>query len=443
MSSLPADFILEVSRRGSWTVVAASYRGPQHIGDGTPRQDAFAVFEDSRGAICVATADGLGSKDHSELGASFAVEQGAKFLQAELDNKPARDWFFSKLQADFVAEARRNGVSPESCATTVQYLRVTPDGYVDYMRLGDGAAVMFDTEFRWMGGADKSRMGVSDLSMRGAEHNVQWRRPDTDPVEVFMLFTDGLEQVFKRNNEPHVDYLRGMVDALRKSDPTDVPLLMHRLMSLKEGDLNDDRTLVVALRSADAPARPYPSKPVAFEPKSQVPAKPAKGVVDRWRDRIATAAVKVESKAARTHPKPIKAAQEDDQSVGLLDRPEVMYGVVALVFLASVIALTFVFFVWVLPGLNGTPEAPVQPMPTAVEDATPAETVTPADTPTEPVAETPLETHSVAEEPAADAPAEDQAEEPEVAPEASDQSVPELRPGWIDTSNGPASQTQP
>ena len=92
----PSDVALDIRRIGPWRLFCASYRGLQHVDDGSPRQDAFALT-DAGAALNIAVADGLGSANLSHIGAQMACDRGVAMLSHAPPNGP--DDFQSIYQA--------------------------------------------------------------------------------------------------------------------------------------------------------------------------------------------------------------------------------------------------------------------------------------------------------------------------------------------------------
>jgi hypothetical protein len=116
-----------------------------------------------------------------------------------------------------------------------------------------------------------------------------------------------------------------------------------------------------------------------------------------------------------------------------------MYAVIGLVVLLLLAALITTVINCLLPELNADNDPPV---PTAVEEVAPLETVTRLETPLGPGIQEPAAEEPVAEEPMG---TQQPTEIPELAPDAANQVAPEtqLRPSWMENPAGPGSAPQP
>ncbi|MGA9874341.1 MAG: protein phosphatase 2C domain-containing protein [Solirubrobacteraceae bacterium] len=95
------------------TVRAASVRGRMKRFQGGPRQDDFCLrVSDSRPAIVVAVADGMGSAKRSGLGAALAVRHAVEAVEEQLVDRaaPDLDWpsIFNRAAAALLVEHRRD-----------------------------------------------------------------------------------------------------------------------------------------------------------------------------------------------------------------------------------------------------------------------------------------------------------------------------------------------
>lgn len=73
---------------GEYSLAAVSLIGSSHAGKGISRQDAYAFGLDPRGRLCVAVADGLGSRPSSQLGARAFCEEVIRRAGSYQDDQP-------------------------------------------------------------------------------------------------------------------------------------------------------------------------------------------------------------------------------------------------------------------------------------------------------------------------------------------------------------------
>ena len=126
-----------------WKSFGASVRGPSHIAEGLPNQDAWAAFHHVWGDGIVVS-DGVGSKPFSNFGSHAvcrAVERAAHAccVSGEIE----RNSLFSSLQDNWLRLIAP--LEPRDCAATC-LLALRMDGAMHLGMLGDGlaAAVMRD-----------------------------------------------------------------------------------------------------------------------------------------------------------------------------------------------------------------------------------------------------------------------------------------------------------
>jgi hypothetical protein len=258
---LPADVALEVCRLGGWRLVCASYRGLQHVADGSPRQDAFALtYADA--AINVAVADGLGSANLSHIGAQLACERGVRIL-AQAAPRARADFqkVYEQIQAEFFNNAKQAQAAPREFATTLQLLRIDRHGCW-YARLGDGGGVLVDrNRVKWLGGSDRSDMGVSNLSDPTALSRLECDAFPASGVVAFLLFSDGLEDIFldEDKQNAHEENVRKMIVLVQKNELRDLVRSINNFLSSDFGkDLKDDKTIIVGVLDHSELGPPLP-----------------------------------------------------------------------------------------------------------------------------------------------------------------------------------------
>ncbi|MFL6798058.1 MAG: protein phosphatase 2C domain-containing protein [Xanthobacteraceae bacterium] len=276
MQDIPADVALQIRQVGDWRLICASYRGLQHVEDGTPRQDAFAI-EYANDAINLAVADGLGSANLSHLGADLACRQGVHLLARARPR--ARDDFagvYDTIQGEIRQRAVGLHMGARELATTLQLLRIDGEGFW-YGRLGDGGCVLVDdASVKWMGGLDRSTLGVSNLSDREALARLEWECVSPAGVKAFLIFSDGVEDIFleEGKREPHQENVRKIVRIVRDQNIEQLINLFNKFLSSDGGkDLKDDKTIIagVLTRAAKPPRSTLTKNDVQFIDQPSVP----------------------------------------------------------------------------------------------------------------------------------------------------------------------------
>jgi serine/threonine protein phosphatase PrpC len=79
------DVVLDGLAAWPYDIAAASVIGTAHVAGGSTRQDAYAFGLDPSGRLCVAVADGLGSRPASQLGARAFCEEVVRCTMAGAD----------------------------------------------------------------------------------------------------------------------------------------------------------------------------------------------------------------------------------------------------------------------------------------------------------------------------------------------------------------------
>lgn len=126
-----------------WQHWGASVRGPLHIRENLPNQDAFVTRQYSWGHV-IAVSDGLGSRQHSDVGARAACNAVLAVARTMARTRRIRihdalrllhaNWLFAL-----------EGYSPYDCAATCLFAIQRPD-FILLGQLGDGAVICNGTE---------------------------------------------------------------------------------------------------------------------------------------------------------------------------------------------------------------------------------------------------------------------------------------------------------
>lgn len=132
-----------------WKSFGASVRGPSHITEGLPNQDAWMSFHHAWGDGIVVS-DGVGSKPFSNFGsdaaclavgcAALACRIKAEISRAEVN----RDYLFERIQHYWLSNI--NPLEPRDCSATCLFAFRFGDGLIHLGMLGDGlvAAIKSD-----------------------------------------------------------------------------------------------------------------------------------------------------------------------------------------------------------------------------------------------------------------------------------------------------------
>jgi hypothetical protein len=216
-------------------------------------------------AINLAVADGLGSADLSHVGADLACRRGVELLARETPRE-RRDFesLYENLQGEVREKAGTLKTSPKELATTLQLLRIDGEGFW-YGRLGDGGCVLVaDEGVKWLGGFDRSLLGVSNLSDQKALSRLEWDAVPADGVNGFLIFSDGVEDIFleEGKRKAHAENIHKMVRLVRDQNLEQLISLFNKFLSSDGGkDLRDDKTII--------------PPPLTHETKARRPREPA------------------------------------------------------------------------------------------------------------------------------------------------------------------------
>lgn len=196
-----------------WKSFGASVRGPGHIANGTPNQDAWASFHHSWGDGIVIS-DGLGSKPFSNIGSDVAcraVEFAAHCCcdKTEIDH----DFLSHCIKTNWLS--RISPLEPRDCAATCLFAFRLGDGAIHLGMLGDGLAAAVKSNGSVVSLSEDKSQGFSNITT-ALSLNVSakdWRHLsllEEDCVAI-LLCTDGVSDDLE-----NVDgFVKGVVEAHR------------------------------------------------------------------------------------------------------------------------------------------------------------------------------------------------------------------------------------
>ena len=181
--------------RGDWSWIGSSVRGPRHLVEGTPNQDAWRVCCRNRFFVAV-VCDGLGSRTHSGFGARAAcravVAAAGSWSRAHSSSTEA---LLRLIHAQWTVELGER--AREECATTCLFALFTTDGRGLLGQLGDGL-IYFRS--RSLSGVMVGSVAQGDFTNEttglGIATNLSaWSTtelPSTSPGDCLMIATDGV-----------------------------------------------------------------------------------------------------------------------------------------------------------------------------------------------------------------------------------------------------------
>lgn len=176
-----------------WKSFGASVRGPSHIAEGLPNQDAWAKFHHVWGDGIVVS-DGVGSKPFSSFGshaACIAVEFAARAYCT--GGGIGYKSLFSNIQANwlrFVAP-----LEPRDCAATCLFA-LHLDGVIHLGMLGDGLAAIVKSDGAVVSLSENKTQGFSNitnaLSSKVSTNDWQHLTLPREQCIAVLLCTDGV-----------------------------------------------------------------------------------------------------------------------------------------------------------------------------------------------------------------------------------------------------------
>ena len=248
-------------------MVGASVRGTSHEKSGQPCQDAHAWLVRPDGIGIIAVADGAGSAEFADIGATIAVKVAMESVAVGLDsgNDTAplsiEDNRYKFILTDAVqaaknaveAEAISRKISPRALASTLIVV-IACRGLVAAVQIGDGATVasagsgnVFAVTTPKHGEyLNETTFLVSPNALSDMQLVIQ--RGDSTHVAVF---SDGLQMLALKmpGNTPHSPFFSPLFNYLdSQTDPVQAQeALMSFLQSPRLRDrADDDLTLVLA-----------------------------------------------------------------------------------------------------------------------------------------------------------------------------------------------------
>jgi hypothetical protein len=254
----------------TWRILSDSVAGTSHVSRGAPCQDAHVttVANTAAGPVLITVvADGAGSARYGEVGATLACATVCELAIRELaavgqvTREHALGWVRAARE-EIRAEAGRRAARPRDLACTL-LVAVVGEQEAAFAQIGDGAAVTDEGEgfapVFWPEPAEYAN--VTDfLTDEGIEDRVAFEILGR-PIHQVAVFTDGLQRLALdySTRRGHPGFFRPLFATLVASAPT--PELSQSFRAfLESAQVNsrtdDDKTLVLAVRTAQAPPSP-------------------------------------------------------------------------------------------------------------------------------------------------------------------------------------------
>lgn len=231
-----------------WIACGASITGPRHLDLHEPNQDAM-ILTGCRGGWIAATADGLGSRPRSALGARRAGQVTRRTLRAlpESFDLPEILPLIHQQWLEAIAPA-----NPRDAGTTLLFARVTSDGTLHAAQLGDGLLLTrCGGKFRCVT-PDRMGYGNQTWALESRHMQDQWSLATgqiTEPGDGVVLMTDGVADDLEPTQL--ADFLDALYHDLSKSNRRKGRRWLKSELDDWATPLHsDDKTLVAIFRTS-------------------------------------------------------------------------------------------------------------------------------------------------------------------------------------------------
>lgn len=245
----PSAIAVDGTTAGIFHVAAASIIGTGHLQGGQPRQDAYNLMLGGSGSLYVAIADGLGSRQASQLGAQLFTESvliAAAESESGTGSPPTAAQLLAQASmrtARVLTEVYRLENRDVACVGAVA---VFSAHRCDLARIGDVAAfTLVEGEFTEVFPVDSGFVNVVSATLPG-EESAQVDTTELGPAEIVVLGTDGLANDLRNSAA-----LRTWLAARWRAPQW--PFAMGDTLRYRRQGSHDDRTAVVVWRTAARP----------------------------------------------------------------------------------------------------------------------------------------------------------------------------------------------
>jgi serine/threonine protein phosphatase PrpC len=234
-------------------LVACSVRGPAHIADGTPCQDAWlGIYEPS--ARLAVVCDGLGSRSRSQEGAQVATRAArAAWRLWRKGNEASADEFVRLLEviwrlqlSSLTSHQEPSAPTPNDAATTCLVYAEDGRGRALVAQLGDGLIARRDAKGRCERYPVPRELEFSRTHALGTPHGLSdWSLHITTalaPGEAILMATDGVSEDLDLTQLD--GFSRWLLDDIA-TRPSPAVALARALRDWPVPHHRDDKTLLV------------------------------------------------------------------------------------------------------------------------------------------------------------------------------------------------------
>ncbi|WP_433796777.1 PP2C family serine/threonine-protein phosphatase [Actinoplanes sp. CA-252034] len=249
-----------------WKVLAASVTGGSHRLTGAPCQDASG-WRAGPGMICLAIADGAGSRPRSEIGSRAAVDAVLDLLDATTDPElatgddpaPVTAWLREALagaRERLEHTAEESGATLDDYATTLAVALLT-GRFMGLAQIGDALAVAGDADgYRTVQPPPRHEYAnaTTFLTASGYTDAVRLHVEPIDGLTDLVLSTDGLRLQILEDlaaSTPYADFFTDTCKYAR--DPAADEAAIERFLTDMPDQSGDDKSLLIAVRVPEGP----------------------------------------------------------------------------------------------------------------------------------------------------------------------------------------------
>lgn len=192
-----------------WEAMAVTVRGPEHVREAKPNQDACLVRR-NRKAVLAVVCDGLGSRPHSDAGSRSACRAAADAVRHWASDPDApTELLLRAIHA--LWNIRVHAFGRDESATTCLLAAGCADGRLILAQLGDGLVFLKKPTgcIALEPGAD--RFGNETTGLGISKDVRDWRvhvEPQSEEPMAVLLATDGVaDDLLPEKREAFVDFL--------------------------------------------------------------------------------------------------------------------------------------------------------------------------------------------------------------------------------------------
>ncbi|WP_251628377.1 PP2C family serine/threonine-protein phosphatase [Niallia sp. MER TA 168] len=229
----------------------ASVRGPQHVRNNLPNQDAIRIQSFSFGTVMV-VADGVGSRKLSDIGSKMvtkAVVEGVKIWKKQQGASSTH--LLRLIHALF--ELYVHPYERDECATTCLFAVLLTDGRLILAQVGDGAILLrYQDELMMLAEKEDDFVNITTPITRVrtlSDWSVKEIAIGADEFTLF-LGTDGVsEDLVPEKCSDYIDYLCSEISRATKQKKRN-RIIRTKLLNWPNKYNGDDKSLIIFQRKA-------------------------------------------------------------------------------------------------------------------------------------------------------------------------------------------------